>query len=134
VLELERDPNEVATFNLIRIAFGFESNYYFNYAGSSTAIKSPDCTLASVKEFHEKFYHATNCCLIVIGDITKQDVFATIDPILETLIIDRKVRKGWTKPWLDEPLYAFSEPRYLYWYTLYYNSIGLTQVASGDAD
>lgn len=105
----ENDPDELSNLSMFKAVFGANSAYSVNHKGKSSFFRS-ECNLEKVRHFHEKFYHASNCCLIVVGDIEKEDLFRALAPVLHNTLRSQRVKPIWTKPWLEEKIELSTEP------------------------
>lgn len=109
IIYLEKDPVEISVLELIRKSFGDKSNYKYSIYGTSENLRTLETSmLDKLVDFHEKYYHLTNTCLVVCGDVEKEELFNMLSPILTGEL--GKKREGWKKPWLDEPLRTIDDP------------------------
>lgn len=106
---VENEPDDRSNLTMFQLSFGSRSSYGMNHKGKSSYFRS-ECNLEKVRQFHEKFYHASNCCLVVVGDIEKEDLFRALAPVLHNTLRNQRVKPIWTKPWLEETLEIPSEP------------------------
>lgn len=101
MIELETDPDEMATLELIRKTFGEESNYRYSISGTSESLRTLETgVIEKLNAFHKKFYHFSNCCLIICGDITKDELFNILTPVVTEQEV--KPPKNWKRPWAEE--------------------------------
>jgi Zn-dependent M16 (insulinase) family peptidase len=69
---IEHDPLEQANWTLLREIYTPESGYYYNYGGSCIEIRD-NCTPQSARAFHKKYYHPRNACLVICGDLDRDE-------------------------------------------------------------
>lgn len=104
----EVDHEEIIGLTMHHLVYGHASGYSMNHKGKSNYFRS-ECNLEKVRKFHEKFFHASNCCLVVVGDIEKEELFRALIPVLHNALRCHRVKPVWTKPWHEEPIVELEE-------------------------
>ena len=97
ILQEKRQPFTAAFKNFLRILYGKDHPYGQPYTGTGTEESITAITAKDLKQFYETYFHPNNATLIVVGDITADEIL----PVLE------KALKNWKKqdvPAVEIPL------------------------------
>jgi len=78
----EDDPGEVAEKEFRKALF-LTSPYAHPVIGTKESL--PKITHESISRFYKDYYHPNNCVLVVVGDITSEEVKAKLSPFFEKM-------------------------------------------------
>jgi zinc protease len=78
----EDDPGEVAEKEFRKALF-LTSPYGHPVIGTKESL--PKITRESISRFYKDYYHPNNCILVVVGDITSEEVKARLSPLFEKM-------------------------------------------------
>jgi len=85
ILQEKRQPFTASFKNFLRILYGKDHPYGQPYTGSGTETSIDAITRQDLKRFYDTYFHPNNATLIVVGDVTADEMV----PMLE------KALKGW---------------------------------------
>jgi Zn-dependent M16 (insulinase) family peptidase len=94
-------PDSIVSEWTTRLLFP-DTPYRFDSGGDPRSI--PGLTLASAREFHDRYYHPSNCRIFLYGDIPLEEILAYIDEKFLSGFTARRIDAGiplqprWTAP------------------------------------
>jgi zinc protease len=107
ILQEKRQPFTASFKNFLRTLYGKDHPYGQPYTGTGTEESIKSITNKDLKQFYKTYFHPNNATLIVVGDVTADEIV----PVLE------KALKNWKKqdvPTIDIPLLKRIEGNQIY--------------------
>lgn len=87
ILQEKREPDTASIKAFLRTLYGQDHPYGQPYTGTGTEESISTITVKDLRQFYEAYFHPNNATLIVVGDVTTDEIL----PILE------KALKNWRK-------------------------------------
>lgn len=107
ILQEKREPDTVSIKIFLRTLYGKDHPYGQPYTGTGTEESISATTGKDLRQFYETYFHPNNATLIVVGDVTTDEIL----PVLE------KALKNWRKqdiPLVDIPKVRKIEGSHIY--------------------
>jgi zinc protease len=73
----EDEPTEYMYDQHYQMTFSSEHPYAHPVIGTEEALKAMTCE--QMKDFYKRFYHVSNCSILIIGDVDHQEVFSEVE-------------------------------------------------------
>ncbi|CAL8073041.1 unnamed protein product [Orchesella dallaii] len=104
---LENTSYEKSMNTLLKTLYPPESGYHYNVGGKMQNLRE-SCTNEKVKNYHRKFYHLRNACVIVCGIVDKKSLFRSLMTVIDKFIPKDNPTESLPsvelspKPWINE--------------------------------